>query len=72
MPDFHMMHILSISLYKQDIRSLGILHGPSMLADRPVLVSAEYQSNLIVSVLRKHLVIGQFSFSLFFIGHQSP
>ena len=36
--------------------------------DCPILVRAQYLIQLL-SVLRKHLVIGQFSFSQFFIGH---
>ena len=46
----------------------GRLHGPSMLGDSPVLVMCSSQ---LLSVLRKHLVIGQFPslcFSLFYIG----
>ena len=43
-------------------------HGMSTLADNPVLVSA-LESVQLLSVLRKYLVIGQFRFSLFFIGH---
>ena len=41
---------------------LSMMHGLSML---PI---GQYRLELL-SVLRKHLVIGQFSFSLFFIGH---
>ena len=43
------------------------LHCPPMFADRPILVSAQ-QSVQLLSVLRKHQVNSQFSFSLFFIG----
>ena len=43
----------------------GIVCGPSMLADRPGLLST-------LSALRKHLIISQLSFSLFFIGHHQP
>ena len=39
-----------------------------MLAKRPVLVSGLYSLQLLL-VFRKHLIIGQLSFSLFFIGH---
>ena len=42
-------------------------HGPSRLADRPNTVSA-LQPIQLLSVLVKDLVIGQFSFSLFFNG----
>ena len=46
------------------------LHGPSMLTNRPILVSV-LKSIHLLSILRKHLVIGHFSFSLFFIGHHT-
>ena len=38
------------------------------MVDRPILVSVLLSIQLL-SVLRKHLVTGQFSFSQFFIGH---
>ena len=41
-----------------------------MLADRPILVCA-LSSIQLLSVMRKHLVIGQFSFSVFVIGHHT-
>ena len=44
------------------------LHGPSMLTNMLISVSALLSIQLI-SVLRKHLVICQFKFSLLFIGH---
>ena len=44
------------------------LRGPSIVADRPVLLRFLYLIQLL-SVFRKHLVIGQFIFSLFFFGH---
>ena len=40
----------------------------SMLAKRPILVGALSSISLLL-ILRKHLLIGQFSFSLTFIGH---
>ena len=47
-----------------------LLHGLSVLVDRPILVSALYSVQLLL-VSRKHLVVGYFSFSLFFIGHHT-
>ena len=46
------------------------LHGPSVLADRPISVGALLSIQLL-SVLRKYLVIGQFGFSLFSTGHHT-
>ena len=51
----------------KDILLVKLLPGPSMLAGMPILVSA-LQPIQFLSVLRKHLVIGQFSCSLFRIG----
>ena len=50
----------------KDILLVKILHGPSMLAGMPILVSALWSK--LLSVLRKHLVIVQISCSLFIIG----
>ena len=51
---------------------LGVVNfktiAQSMLVDIPVLVSALLSIKPLL-VLRKHLVIGQISFSLFFIDH---
>ena len=44
----------------KDILLVKLLHGSSMLAGMPILVSA-----------LKHLVFGQFSCSLFFIGQST-
>ena len=52
--------------------SLKRLHGQSMLADSLILVKCSIINTQFLFVKKKHLVIGQFSFSLFFIGHQSP
>ena len=54
----------------RDILLVKLLHGSSMLASMPILVSALKYIQLI-SVLRKHLVFGHFSCSLFFIGQPS-
>ena len=49
-----------------------LLHGPIMLADRPeVLVNALYLIQLL-EILRKHLAIGQYSFSSFFSAFHWP
>ena len=50
----------------KDISIVKLLHGSSMLAGMPILVSA-LSSIQLISVLRKHLAFGQFSCSLFFI-----
>ena len=51
----------------KDILSVKLLHGSSMFAGMPSLVST-LQFIQLISVLRKHLVFRQFSCSLFFIG----
>ena len=44
------------------VRYIELKQKKNMLADRPILVSA-LKSVQLISVLRKHLVIGQLSFS---------
>ena len=55
-----------IPLYKHGCFSM---HDPSMLAERPILVSALESIQLLLILKKKLLVIGKSSFSLFSIDH---
>ena len=62
-------HLIKANIIRRGSNiDINILHGPSMLADTPILVECSI-INPTFSVLRRYLVIGLFSFSLLFIGH---
>ena len=62
------MQILKLKFFPGNVIIFSLLHSPLMLADRPVWLVL--YSQFFVG-LRTHLVIGDFSFSLFFIGHHT-
>ena len=60
------VHVINVA-YRAAIRH----QWHSLPADKLILLKTLHSIQLL-SVLRKHLIIGQFSYSLFFIGHRLP